>query len=64
VALEVGEKVMRDNQVSKFLWLLPLRDVLALATWMASFAGSTVVWRGEKFTVRDGKLRRIASINS
>jgi ceramide glucosyltransferase len=63
LALEVGVKVMGDLQVWKFLWLLPVRDVLGILTWAASFFGHTVVWRGERFEVQNGKLRRIAPID-
>jgi len=64
LALEVGVKVMGDRQVWKLLWLLPLRDLVGVLTWAASFFGHTVVWRGERFEVEDGRLRRIASTGS
>ena len=64
LALEVGVKVMGDWQVWKLLWLLPVRDIVGIMTWAASFFGHTVVWRGERFEVKNGKLRRIAPINS
>ena len=57
-AVEVGRGVLDDPCVSRYLWLLPLRDFLALALWLASFAGDEVEWRGLKFKVRDGKLER------
>jgi ceramide glucosyltransferase len=58
VALAVGVGVLRDGQVLRDLWLLPLRDVLALGFWAWSFAGDTVVWRGERFHLHDGRLRK------
>ena len=58
VALAVGVGVLRDGQVLRDLWLLPLRDVLALGFWGWSFAGDTVVWRGERFHLHDGRLRK------
>lgn len=60
VALAVGVGVLRDAQVLRDLWLLPLRDMVALAVWAWSYAGNTVAWRGKKFTLRDGKLLRIS----
>ncbi len=59
VALTVGVGVLRDGQVLRDLWLLPLRDVFGLVFWAWSFAGDTVVWRGERFRLKDGKIARV-----
>ena len=59
VALTVGVGVLRDGQVLRNLWLLPLRDCFGLAVWAWSFAGDTVVWRGERFRLKDGRLERV-----
>jgi len=59
MAWVVGSKVLRDPQVIRGLWLLPVRDFLALFIWAASFAGHTVTWRGESFLLREGKLVRV-----
>jgi len=59
MALTVGVGVLRDGQVLRDLWLLPVRDCFALAIWAWSFAGDTVVWRGERFRLKDGKLSRL-----
>ncbi len=56
-AIVVGRGVLNDPQVLPNLWLIPLRDFIALAIWFASFWGDTVVWRGTRFRLRDGKLR-------
>jgi ceramide glucosyltransferase len=40
------------------LWLLPLRDVIAMALWAAGFAGNTIVWRGDRFVLERGRLRK------
>jgi ceramide glucosyltransferase len=59
LAMTVGDQVLGDRQVLPRLWLLPLRDLVAMGLWAAGFAGNTIVWRGERFTLRDGKLRRV-----
>jgi ceramide glucosyltransferase len=59
VALAVGKSVMRDTRLLKNLWLLPLRDLVAVAVWVASFAGSSVTWRGDRFRLKKGRLVRI-----
>jgi ceramide glucosyltransferase len=58
VALAVGVSVLHDRSISRRLWLLPLRDLIAVCVWLASFFGHTVVWRGERFTLKQGRLLR------
>jgi ceramide glucosyltransferase len=60
VALSVGVGVLRDGQVLRDLWLLPLRDFFGLGFWAWSFAGHTVVWRGEQFHLRNGRISPVA----
>jgi len=59
VALVVGRGVLGDRQIPKAAWLIPLRDLLTVAIWIASLGGHTVTWRGERFRLQDGKLTRI-----
>lgn len=56
LAMTVGAEVLGDHQVLPSLWLLPVRDLIGFALWIAGFAGNTIVWRGERFEVRKGKL--------
>ena len=58
-AIAVGRGVLDDPCVLRDLWLLPLRDFMALAVWMTSFTGNEIEWRGLKFRVRDGKLEKV-----
>jgi ceramide glucosyltransferase len=58
VAVVVGRSVLHDEQLPKNLWLLPIRDLAAVAVWIASFAGHTVTWRGETFELKKGRLIR------
>jgi len=58
LAMTVGAEVLADHQVLPNLWLLPLRDAVAMGLWAAGFAGNTIVWRGERFTVSGGLLRK------
>jgi ceramide glucosyltransferase len=59
VALNVGVGVLRDGQVLRDLWLLPLRDCLGLFFWAWSYASDVVVWRGEKFRLRHGVMEKL-----
>jgi ceramide glucosyltransferase len=55
-AMTVGAEVLGDRQVLATLWLLPIRDVMAMGLWAAGFAGNSIVWRGERFVLRSGRL--------
>jgi ceramide glucosyltransferase len=59
VALLIGWNVLRDPQVLRYAWLIPLRDLIAVGVWVVSLAGHTVTWRGDRFTLKDGKLTRL-----
>ena len=50
--------ILGDRQAVRDLWLIPARDLTGLAIWFASFTGDTIVWRGERFHLKDGKLIR------
>ena len=51
--------VLGDRRGLRDLWLLPLRDFCGLAVWLASYAGHSVTWRGERFTLSKGVLTKI-----
>jgi ceramide glucosyltransferase len=59
VALGVGHAVLRDRHLLRHLWLLPFRDLAAVAIWGASLFGRTVTWRGDRFELKKGRLVRI-----
>jgi ceramide glucosyltransferase len=60
LAMTVGAQVLGDRRVLPNLWLLPLRDLVAMGVWIAGFAGNTIVWRGERFLLKSGRLEPIA----
>jgi len=60
LAMTVGAEVLGDHQVLAGLWLLPMRDLVAMGLWAAGFAGNTIVWRGERFVVKRGELHKMA----
>jgi ceramide glucosyltransferase len=60
VALRVGRTFLKDRQVTKFLWLVPLRDLVGVFVWTASLGGHSITWRGDSFTLKNGKLIRMS----
>lgn len=58
-AVVIGRGVLRDPRVLRDLWLVPLRDLVALDVWMVSFFGNEIEWRGLRFRLREGKLEKI-----
>ena len=63
LAMTVGAAVLGDRQVLAYLWMLPVRDVVAMGLWVAGFAGNTIVWRGERFVLKEGKLGRASKLS-
>jgi ceramide glucosyltransferase len=60
VAIVFGKCVLRDHQAMRSLALIPVRDLVAPLVWIASFAGRRIVWRGNHFSLQNGKLKRIS----
>ena len=58
-AVVVGRGVLRDPQVLRDLWLVPLRDFVGLGVWVVSYFGNEIEWRGLRFRLHKGKLERL-----
>ncbi len=59
LAVMAGVVVVGDYQVLRDLWLILFRDLAALGLWIWSFADNTISWRGEMFSLKDGKLMKL-----
>jgi ceramide glucosyltransferase len=64
VGMLVGAEALGDHQTLPSLWLLPLRDVVHMGVWVAGFAGNTIVWRGQQFEVKKGKLHKAGTLTN
>ncbi len=58
MALVTARLVLRDRQIGRSFWLLPVRDFLAVFLWLGGLAGRRIVWRGEVFSLKNGMLTR------
>ena len=57
IALVLYRKVIKTRKWLKWLFLIPLKDILGFSVWLWSFAGSSVRWRGACYRVtRGGKM--------
>ena len=55
-----SRRFVRDNLFPRWLWLLPLRDMLAFFCWALSFLGNRIEWRGSRFVLKaGGKIEEI-----
>jgi ceramide glucosyltransferase len=60
VAIVFGKYVLKDRQAMRSFALIPVRDLVAMLVWIVSFAGHRIVWRGDHFSLQNGKLKRIS----
>lgn len=54
VSTVFSRSFVRDDLLPRWLWLVPLRDMLAFFTWALSFLGNRVEWRGSRFILKPG----------
>jgi hypothetical protein len=48
---------MRNHDL--YSWLVPIKDLLQTAIWVAAFGGNHIEWRGQKMRLqRDGTLQK------
>jgi ceramide glucosyltransferase len=55
----VGDEVLRRK-----LWLVPMRDAIHFAVWLASFGSNRITWGGEEFTMEKGQMVRSGAAES
>ena len=50
----VGDEVLRRK-----LWLVPVRDAIHFAVWLAGFGSNRVIWGGVQYAIEGGKMREV-----
>lgn len=58
LAATLSQAVLQDRRGLRDVWLVPVRDFVAMALWGWTYAGDEIEWRGERFRLRNGKLVR------
>ncbi len=56
MAWTVGVWGVGDDVLLRKLWLVPLRDAVYSAVWVASFVSNRIIWGGEQFTMLKGRM--------
>ncbi len=56
LAALVGSLAVRERQLLRTVLLYPIRDLLGFICWAASYAGSTILWRGRRYRLSRGGL--------
>ena len=57
MALQAGWFVLRSRDVLKLWWLVPVRDLFAIAVWITGLFGNTVIWHGHELKLdREGRI--------
>jgi len=52
----------KDREGLAAIWLLPLRDIIGLVSFVLAFTKRTVIWRGQEFVLtRNGRLAPVDS---
>jgi ceramide glucosyltransferase len=59
VAWMAGVWGLGDKAIAAKLWLVPLRDVITAAVWMAAFFLDKIKWRGREYRVRHRLLAQV-----
>jgi ceramide glucosyltransferase len=54
----LGDEVLRRK-----LWLVPLRDAIHFAVWLAGFTSNRVMWGGREYEIRGGKMTPVSSLS-
>jgi len=59
-SVAIGWRVIGDRESLKLCWLYPCRDLMGFVVWCASFAGSDITWRNQRYRLTaGGKMIRV-----
>ena len=60
MAALLGRNVLQERPLWRVVLLYPVRDLMALGFWAASYASRRILWRGEWYELeREGRMRRV-----
>jgi len=50
---------VQDEVLLRKLWLVPVRDAIHFAVWVAGFTSNRVTWGGVEYAIEGGKMREV-----
>ncbi len=56
MAWSVGVRGVGDDVLRQKMWLVPFRDAIYFAVWLASFGSNRIHWGGEQFKMEKGQM--------
>jgi ceramide glucosyltransferase len=57
-AAAVAGWVLHDSTTGRRWWMIPIQDLLSVLVWIAGFFGSTIHWRGRRYSLLpDGRFQ-------
>ena len=59
MAWVVGVWGVKDVVLARKLWLVPLRDAIHFAVWLAGFTSNRVKWGGAEFEIEQGRMKQV-----
>ncbi len=64
VAWTVGIWGVGDEVLRRKIWLVPLRDAVHFAIWLASFGSNHIRWGHAEFVIRQGRMVPLVGVES
>jgi ceramide glucosyltransferase len=61
MAWVVGVWGVNDGVLRRKLWLVPVRDAIHFAVWLAGFTSNHVMWGGVEYAIEGGKMTEVGS---
>jgi len=50
---------VKDETLARKLWLIPLRDAIHFAVWIAGFTSNRVKWGESEFAIENGRMKEV-----
>jgi ceramide glucosyltransferase len=56
-------RILEETEVPRYLWLVPLKDLVNSVMWAAAFLGNEVNWSGQSLRIqRDGRMTPVTPV--